>query len=67
MLRGLRSWPLLAGTRGQPPADTAALERLVMEVARFAADHPEVAEFELNPVRVFGEGLSILDAGPRKS
>ena len=51
-LRSLRIWPLLEGFRGSAPADVAGLERLVLSVGRLAADVPELAELDLNPVLV---------------
>jgi acyl-CoA synthetase (NDP forming) len=65
MLRSLRTYPLLDGYRGAPPADIAALAELIARLSGFAADHrDEIAELELNPVLVHaaGEGLTIVDA-----
>src|SRR5947207_4445756 len=50
MWRGLRGAPLLTGYRGAAPADTAALEDLLLRVGRLAEDLPEIAELDLNPV-----------------
>ncbi|MSP67700.1 MAG: CoA-binding protein [Alphaproteobacteria bacterium] len=47
---------LLAGVRGQPPRDGAALAATIGAVAGFALAHPEVAELDLNPVMVLGAG-----------
>jgi acetate---CoA ligase (ADP-forming) len=65
MLRGLRSFPLLDGFRGAPPADIPALAELVARVSTFAAACQDaVREVELNPVIVHpaGQGCSIADA-----
>ncbi len=55
---------LLAGARGQPPADIPALADLIVRVADLAHAHPELAEFECNPVIVHpaGYGVTIVDA-----
>jgi hypothetical protein len=66
-LRGLRIWPLLRGFRGAPPADYPAVERLVVALGRLAADVPEVAELDLNPVIVGEEGCAIVDVRLRLS
>jgi acyl-CoA synthetase (NDP forming) len=65
LIAGLRGAELLAGVRGEPPADVDALADLLVRLSRFAADQGDiVAEIDLNPVIVHrrGEGLSIVDA-----
>ncbi|MBU4611471.1 acetate--CoA ligase family protein [Achromobacter sp. GG226] len=65
MLRELRCYPLLAGARGQPPRDEAALARLLAQVSDIVlAQGARVAEIDLNPVWVgrVGEGAYPLDA-----
>ncbi len=49
MLRGLRTFPLLDGFRGRPPAELGAIEDVVLRVAALAAAHAEVAELDCNP------------------
>ncbi len=65
LLRQLRAYRLLEGVRGEPPADVATLCELIATVSRFAADFAaEVAEIDINPVIVHGEGqgLTVADA-----
>ncbi|VTY35181.1 ATP-grasp domain protein [Xylophilus ampelinus] len=65
MLRELKGFALLQGVRGQPPADVAALEELLLRVSSFAiAQGPRMQEMDLNPVWVGreGEGAVPLDA-----
>jgi acyl-CoA synthetase (NDP forming)/RimJ/RimL family protein N-acetyltransferase len=52
LVRGPRAWPLLDGWRGSEPVDTAALEDLMLRVARLADDLPEVLRLTLDPVIV---------------
>jgi acyl-CoA synthetase (NDP forming) len=55
-LRGLRSWPLLAGFRGRPACDVAVLAQAARGIAdAFASGEPGVAEIEVNPLRVVVE------------
>jgi acetyl coenzyme A synthetase (ADP forming)-like protein len=61
LIRGLKTSPLLFGYRGAPPADTRALEDLLLRVARFAEQVPELAELDLNPVMVSPEGAVAVD------
>jgi succinyl-CoA synthetase beta subunit len=56
---------MLAGVRGKPPADRAALKDAIRRLSRLA-DHPivkrEVFEIEINPLAVLPEGVFALDA-----
>ena len=65
MVRALRAAPLLFGYRGTPPADVAALETLLLRVARLAEDLPELAELDLNPVIAHRQGLAAVDVKAR--
>ena len=60
-VRGLRIWPLLQDFRGRPAGDVAALEQLIVDLARLAVDIPEVVELDLNPVMVAPDGCSLVD------
>lgn len=60
-VRSLRIWPLLEGYRGAPPADVAALEQMLVNLGRLAADVREVAELDLNPVMVGEHGCAVVD------
>ena len=62
MLRELRTFPLLDGFRGAPPADVGAVEDIVTRVAALAAAHPEIAELDCNPVVAGPNGAVIVDA-----
>jgi acetyl coenzyme A synthetase (ADP forming)-like protein len=53
---------LLHGYRGAPPVDEAALRDLLARVSQLAAACPEIQEMDLNPVRLFEHGLSVVDA-----
>jgi acetyltransferase len=54
---------LLAGYRGRPPADRAALARTVAAVSRLAAAlGPRLLELDLNPVIVGVRGATAVDA-----
>jgi acyl-CoA synthetase (NDP forming) len=61
LVRSIRGAPLLFGYRGAPPVDVAALEELLLRVARLAEDVPEIAAVDLNPVIVSPGGVSIVD------
>ncbi len=56
---------LVAGFRGKPASDAAALMDLLLRLARLADDVPEVAELDLNPVLGLPEGCVAVDARVR--
>jgi acyl-CoA synthetase (NDP forming) len=53
-----RTWAgrRLRGFRNLPPADRAAVLDCLLRLAHLAADLTELAEIEINPLRVLGEG-----------
>ncbi len=50
MIRSLHAFPILAGVRGQQPADLDALAELLVKVSELPFRYPEIAELDLNPV-----------------
>ncbi len=60
-LRTLRLWPLLDGVHGLPRVDVTSLEALVVAVGRLAADVPQVARLELDPVLATPDGVTCVD------
>jgi acetyl coenzyme A synthetase (ADP forming)-like protein len=64
-LDGGKAGKLVAGWRGAPPADRAALASLLHRLSALAADHPEVAELDLNPVLAGPGGCVAVDARVR--
>ena len=64
MVRAVRGFRLLEGYRGAAPGDIAALEQVLLRVSQLIADHPEIVEMDLNPIRVLppGRGCVVLDA-----
>jgi acyl-CoA synthetase (NDP forming) len=56
---------LVAGFRGKPTADEAALVELVLRLARLAEDVPEIAELDLNPVLGLPDRCVAVDARVR--
>lgn len=64
MIRGIKSYRLLTGYRGHPPADLEALEETLLRVSRLVEEIPEVSELDLNPIFAFpeGQGCRIVDA-----
>jgi acyl-CoA synthetase (NDP forming)/RimJ/RimL family protein N-acetyltransferase len=70
LVRSPRAFPLLNGYRGSEPVDLAALEDLLLRVARLADDLPEVLQLTLEPVIVgppnpWHGGRSLVVAGAK--
>ena len=59
MIHAVHAAPLLAGDRGAPPVDTAALADALLRVSRLADDLPEVSELDLNPVLARPDGVLV--------
>ncbi len=63
MIREIRSYPLLEGVRGEPPADHEALADALLRISRMVMDFPEIVELDINPLKVFeaGRGAIAID------
>ena len=62
LIGSLACAPLLGGTRGRSPLDVRAAAEAVAALSKFAAEHPELAELEVNPLLVRARGAVGLDA-----
>ncbi len=56
MIHEIRSYPLLAGVRGEPAADHEAMVDALMRISQLVTDFPEIVELDINPLTVFEEG-----------
>jgi acyl-CoA synthetase (NDP forming) len=65
LVRSLRSFPVLDGYRGAPPADVGALEDVLVRLSALADAHPEIAEIDCDPVLVASDGATVADARVR--
>lgn len=63
MVTELRVSPVLAGARGQRPRDIAAVADAILAISALLLDFPDIAEVDVNPLRVrgVGEGALALD------
>jgi hypothetical protein len=62
LLRSLRSFPLLDGYGGAPPADVRALEDLLVRLSALADAHPEVLEVDCDPLLAGPAGAVVAGA-----
>jgi len=61
MLESLRSGPLLNGYRGKPVANVPKLIEVLIRLSYLTAHHPEIREFDVNPLFVSGDEAIALD------
>jgi acyl-CoA synthetase (NDP forming) len=64
MITNLRSYPLLAGVRGEPPSDMEAMVDCLLRVSQMVTDLPQIVELDINPLFVYetGKGVMAVDA-----
>ena len=62
MIREIKGYPVLAGARGAEPADIEALVDILLRVSALAEENPDIVELDLNPILVFENGASVVDA-----
>lgn len=62
MLESLKVYPLLQGYRGRPAVNIDALVEVLIRLSYLAADFPEIAELDINPLLVTPRGTIALDA-----
>ena len=64
MVRSVKAYQLFEGWRGAKPCDIEALEELLLRVSAMVEDLPQIAELDLNPVKVLerNNGYVVVDA-----
>lgn len=64
MIRAIRTYPLLAGVRGEPPRDVDALAEAILRFAQLVLDFDQIQEIDLNPIESLeaGKGYRAVDA-----
>ena len=64
MVESIKTYPLLAGVRGEKASDVAALRDALLRLSQLAHDFEAVKEIDLNPLIVLekGKGYKVVDA-----
>jgi acetate---CoA ligase (ADP-forming) len=64
MIREIKSFKLLDGFRGNPPADVDAIVDTLLRLSDMVCNHPEISELDVNPLIVHsrGQGASVADS-----
>ena len=63
MIEETKGYSLLKGVRGEKPFDIPSLADALVRFSILLADFPEIAELDLNPIKIFekGKGLVVVD------
>lgn len=64
MVKKLKSYPILQGTRGQQAFDIEKMVEVLGRLSQLVIDVPEIKELDVNPLLVLpkGQGVRVLDA-----
>ncbi|MEN6609927.1 MAG: acetate--CoA ligase family protein [Methanoregulaceae archaeon] len=62
MLRELRVYPLLQGFRSIPASDLDFLVQTIESAQKLFLEHPEITEFDINPLILYPKGGCAVDA-----
>lgn len=62
MIEEIKAYPVLTGVRGQPPRDIRSIVNALLKVSQLVEENPEIRELDLNPIFVYEEGLTVIDA-----
>jgi acetyltransferase len=64
MVGEIRSFPLLAGARGEKPSDVKAIVDCILRVSQMVTDFPQIVELDVNPLFAYedGKGAMAVDA-----
>jgi acetyltransferase len=60
MIQEIRSFGLLRGVRGEPPADLDAVVDTLLRLSQLVTDFPEIVELDINPLMVFEKGRGVM-------
>ncbi len=61
MIEEIKGYALLEGYRGHS-ADVAALKQLLLQISDFVMKNPDISEMDLNPVFLYPEDYTVVDA-----
>jgi acetyl-CoA synthetase (ADP-forming) len=59
MMQEIRGAKILGPFRGQPPADTTALSKILMALGTIALQYEAVREIDLNPIKIRPDGSPV--------
>jgi len=63
MIKGIKSYPILLGVRGEPKKDIEGILDTILIVSQILQSSPQISDIEINPLMVYrsGEGVKAVD------
>ena len=61
MIKSVRTYKVLGGVRGQPPADIEAIGECLQRLSQLIMDFGEISELDINPLKVYPKGCKVAD------
>ena len=65
MIRSIKAYSLLKGVRGGWPCDIDSIKDCILRLSQMIAEHPEIAELDINPLIVYAQGKGCVVADSR--
>lgn len=62
MIKEIKGYPVLTGVRGNPPRDVDSIVDALVRVSHLVEENPRIRELDLNPVFVYEDGYTVIDA-----
>ncbi len=62
MIKETKGYKILSGFRGMEPANIGILKDMLVKTSKIIAEHRDILELDLNPVRIFKDKAVVLDA-----
>jgi acetyltransferase len=62
MIKEIEGFPILSGVRGQKGISIDAIVDVIMKISILVIENPEISELDLNPVFVYEDRASVIDA-----
>jgi acetyl coenzyme A synthetase (ADP forming)-like protein len=62
MVRQIKGYQLIKGYRGEARKDEEAIVQVILAATRLLSEHPEVQEFDINPLMLYEHGAVAVDA-----
>ncbi len=62
MISSIKAAPILSGYRGQESVNKDLIKELIERCSKLVTDFPQIVEMDLNPIKVYNNKLSVVDA-----
>ncbi len=60
MIKQIKGYPLLQGTRGKEPINISVLVEIILKISTLIEENPEIKEMELNSIFAHGGDAVLL-------